>query len=216
MAIRSRVPCSFWCLDPFPLCQVFPDALGGRDAVEYYGSAVPAEALATCPPTLGSPSRFRRCSHSNCSVNWRCPSVTLAPGEPGREARLVDTWSSRRPQTPNWRLRSRSALRFCPAWLPPPLRHSLGRVRRALPRIAHPWVVPYFRHGYSGLPMTGSPALTAATFASWRCDSASRLACVPLKLFSCPSEVTVPQTSEGSGQGSHACPDSVTLLCSAA
>ena len=34
----------------FPLCPAFPDSLDGRHSVEYYGSAVPALALATYPP----------------------------------------------------------------------------------------------------------------------------------------------------------------------
>src|SRR5262249_12992825 len=64
--------------DPFPLYPAFPDSLGGRDAAEYYGSAAPPVALATCPPTLGrEPRRFRCCSHSNFSVTCRCPSVIL-------------------------------------------------------------------------------------------------------------------------------------------
>src|SRR5215470_17648615 len=49
------------CLDPFPLYPAFPDSLDGRDSVEYYGSAAPLLALATCPPTLcREPQRFRR------------------------------------------------------------------------------------------------------------------------------------------------------------
>jgi len=35
----------------FPLCPAFPDAQDGRDSVEYYGSAAPAVALVTSPPT---------------------------------------------------------------------------------------------------------------------------------------------------------------------
>jgi hypothetical protein len=48
----------FWCLvcpeflDPFPLCPALPDALDGRDSVEYYGSTAPIKALATSPPIL--------------------------------------------------------------------------------------------------------------------------------------------------------------------
>ena len=38
------------CLDPFALCQAFPDSLGGRYSTDYYGSAAPVKALATCPP----------------------------------------------------------------------------------------------------------------------------------------------------------------------
>ena len=75
------------CLDPFPLCPAFPDSLVGRDSHEYYGSAAPLLALATCPPTLyREPWRFRRCSHSNFSVSRRCPSVTLQTCEQAREA----------------------------------------------------------------------------------------------------------------------------------
>ena len=37
-------------------------------------------------PRLGRCFRFRRCSHSTFSVSCRCPSDTLTPGEPGREA----------------------------------------------------------------------------------------------------------------------------------
>jgi hypothetical protein len=48
---RRGCPWNGWYLDPFPLCLAFPDALDGRDSVEYYGSAAPAAALATCPPT---------------------------------------------------------------------------------------------------------------------------------------------------------------------
>ena len=40
-----------WSLDPFALYQGFPDALSGRHSTDSYGSAAPAEALATCPPT---------------------------------------------------------------------------------------------------------------------------------------------------------------------
>src|SRR5215831_15508325 len=81
---RSECP---ECLDPFPLYPAFPDSLGGRDAAEYYGSAAPPVALATCPPTLGrEPRRFRRCSHSNFSVTCRCPSVILMTCEQAREA----------------------------------------------------------------------------------------------------------------------------------
>jgi hypothetical protein len=47
---RSECP---ECLDPFPLYPAFPDSLGGRNSAEYYGSAAPLVALATCPPTLG-------------------------------------------------------------------------------------------------------------------------------------------------------------------
>jgi hypothetical protein len=36
----------------FALYQAFPDSLSGRHSTDYYGSAAPAEALATCPPTL--------------------------------------------------------------------------------------------------------------------------------------------------------------------
>src|SRR5215831_6664214 len=72
---RSECP---ECLDPFPLYPAFPDSLGGRDAAEYYGSAAPPLALATCPPTLcREPRRFRRCSHSNFSVSLRYLSVAL-------------------------------------------------------------------------------------------------------------------------------------------
>jgi hypothetical protein len=38
------------CLDPFALYQAFPDSLGGRHSTDYYGSAAPVTALATCPP----------------------------------------------------------------------------------------------------------------------------------------------------------------------
>jgi hypothetical protein len=37
-------------------------------------------------PRIGRCFRFRRCSHSTFSVSFRCPSVILTPGEPGREA----------------------------------------------------------------------------------------------------------------------------------
>jgi hypothetical protein len=39
-------------LDPFALCRPFSCALGGRHATDYYGSAAPAQALVTSPPTL--------------------------------------------------------------------------------------------------------------------------------------------------------------------
>src|SRR5215831_10247620 len=81
---RSECP---ECLDPFPLYPAFPDSLGGRDAAEYYGSAAPPGALATCPPTLcREPRRFRRCSHSNFSVSLRYLSVALMTCEQAREA----------------------------------------------------------------------------------------------------------------------------------
>ena len=38
------------CLDPFALCRSLSDALGGRHSTDYYGSAAPIKALATCPP----------------------------------------------------------------------------------------------------------------------------------------------------------------------
>ena len=41
-----------WSLDPFPLYPAFPDALGGRNSTDYYGSAAPVRTLATSPPTL--------------------------------------------------------------------------------------------------------------------------------------------------------------------
>ena len=41
-----------WYLSPFALCWHFSSALGGRHSTDYYGLAVPVEALATCPPTL--------------------------------------------------------------------------------------------------------------------------------------------------------------------
>ena len=37
-------------LDTFALCRPFSCALGGRHATDYYGSAAPVKALATCPP----------------------------------------------------------------------------------------------------------------------------------------------------------------------
>jgi len=46
-----------WSLDPFALCPAFPDSLSGRDATDYYGSAAPAQTLATCPPTLSRESQ---------------------------------------------------------------------------------------------------------------------------------------------------------------
>jgi hypothetical protein len=71
----------------FALCPALPDALGGRDSTDYYGSAAPLLALATCPPTLSrEPWRFRRCSHSNFSVSRRCPSVILQTCEQARKA----------------------------------------------------------------------------------------------------------------------------------
>jgi len=74
------------CLDPFPLCLAFPDALDGRYAVEYYGSAAPDEALASSPPIpRGSFIRFRRCSCSNFSVSRRYLSVILLTCEQARE-----------------------------------------------------------------------------------------------------------------------------------
>src|SRR5215471_11224921 len=36
----------------FALCKPFSCALGGRHATDYYGSAAPAQALVTSPPTL--------------------------------------------------------------------------------------------------------------------------------------------------------------------
>jgi hypothetical protein len=39
-AARPALECPE-CLDPFPLWQPFSASLNGRDAVEYYGSAVP-------------------------------------------------------------------------------------------------------------------------------------------------------------------------------
>jgi hypothetical protein len=47
----SRLLCPV-CLDPFALCRPLSDALGGRYSTDYYGSAVPVRALATCPPIL--------------------------------------------------------------------------------------------------------------------------------------------------------------------
>jgi hypothetical protein len=49
------------------------------------------------PSPAGSPRRVRRCAPSPCAVSRRCPSVPLAPGEPGRKARCVDVWSVQRP-----------------------------------------------------------------------------------------------------------------------
>ena len=50
----SRCCCYWngWYIDPFALCQPFSDSLGGRHSTDYYGSAVPLRALATCLPTL--------------------------------------------------------------------------------------------------------------------------------------------------------------------
>jgi hypothetical protein len=48
---RCCCPWNGWFLDPFALCWFFSSALGGRHATDYYGSAAPVVALATCPPT---------------------------------------------------------------------------------------------------------------------------------------------------------------------
>jgi hypothetical protein len=52
IATRCGCPWNGWSLDPFALCPALPDALGGRDATDYYGSAAPDSSLAICPPTL--------------------------------------------------------------------------------------------------------------------------------------------------------------------
>jgi hypothetical protein len=51
-AARPALACPE-CLDPFPLGQPFSASLDGRDAVEYDGSAAPARAWGTSPPSLG-------------------------------------------------------------------------------------------------------------------------------------------------------------------
>jgi hypothetical protein len=50
IAVRCVCPWNGWCVDPFALCPAFLDALGGRNATDYYGSAAPRGALATCLP----------------------------------------------------------------------------------------------------------------------------------------------------------------------
>jgi hypothetical protein len=51
-AARPALACPE-CRDPFPLGQPFSASLDGRDAVEYDGSAAPARAWGTSPPSLG-------------------------------------------------------------------------------------------------------------------------------------------------------------------
>jgi hypothetical protein len=176
MAARSRRYCRCWSLGPFALGQAFPAALGGRDATDDDGPAAPAATLATLSASpRGGLRRVRRCSPSHGSVNGRGPAVPLAPGEPGRKARGVDTGASRRPPTHRrGRWRSRPVLRGPPAALPPPLRHTIGRGRRACPRIAPRGVVPYLRPGDAGGPLPGAPSWTAAPCASWWGDAPAR------------------------------------------
>ena len=51
-SILLSVPLSLCpvCLDPFALCRLLSDSLGGRHSTDYCGSAAPVKALATCPP----------------------------------------------------------------------------------------------------------------------------------------------------------------------
>ena len=76
------------CLDPFALYRHFSCALGGRDATDYYGSAAPAGALATCRPIpCGEASAGSGVARQAISPSAsRCLSDILMPGEPGREA----------------------------------------------------------------------------------------------------------------------------------
>ena len=52
IATRCGCPWNGWSLDPFALCPALPDALGGRDATDYDGSAAPDSSWAICPPAL--------------------------------------------------------------------------------------------------------------------------------------------------------------------
>ena len=51
IAVRCGYPWNGWSIDPFALYPAFPDALGGRDSTDYYGSAAPVASLAICLPT---------------------------------------------------------------------------------------------------------------------------------------------------------------------
>ena len=51
IAVRCVCPWNGWYIDPFALCPAFPDALGGRNSTDYYGSDAPVEVLATYSPT---------------------------------------------------------------------------------------------------------------------------------------------------------------------
>src|SRR5712692_7988728 len=72
-AARCCCPWNGWSLDPFALCPAFPDALDGRDSIDYYGSAAPAATLATCPPTLAGVA-----SGSGVAHTARSPSAVGA------------------------------------------------------------------------------------------------------------------------------------------
>jgi hypothetical protein len=149
------------CLDPFALCRPFSGALGGRDATDSYGSAVPVWHWGPVHlPWSGRHSRFRRCSHSTFSVSRRYPSVTLMPDESGREARLLDEWSSRLPHASyiTAAVGSEHLETSVLVCFHHPMSHLfIGRVRWASPQIAHRRVVRWVRLGYSGLPITGLP-----------------------------------------------------------
>ncbi len=51
IAVRCCCLWNGWYVDPFALYPAFPDALGGRNSTDYYGSAAPVTPLAICPPT---------------------------------------------------------------------------------------------------------------------------------------------------------------------
>ena len=50
IAARYSSPWNGWYINPFALCPALPDSLGGRDSTDYYGFAVPPQALVICPP----------------------------------------------------------------------------------------------------------------------------------------------------------------------
>ena len=118
--------------------------------------------------TTRSFNRFRRCSPSILSVSLRCLSDTLGPGEPGWEALLLDAWSFRLPWI-RMLCKGFEGNSSCLSTLLPPFLFVtcfIGRVRRGVVRIAHRGTVEPLQLGYSGSPITGSPWLTSATFAS--------------------------------------------------
>src|SRR6266851_1305641 len=66
-AARPAFECPEY-LDPFALCRPFSCALGGRDATDYYGSAAPPVALATCrPPPSGGAAGGSGVAHTAIS-----------------------------------------------------------------------------------------------------------------------------------------------------
>jgi hypothetical protein len=159
IAVRSSIHCSFWCLGPFALYWLFSSPLGGRNTTDYYGPAAPGATLATCPPThagvpTGSGVARRAISPSTIGalplpLRLACQAGKLTSSTRGlRGPRMPPHWTHAGQERPS----ACVLLRFRH-----PIRHSIGRGRWALPQIAPRRVVPYFRHGYSGLPVTGSP-----------------------------------------------------------